>query len=51
MLICYHQYIIQKLFDFADSSTLKKVFEHFLLSSSHLMLARDLAPFACLFSN
>ena len=33
------------------SSTLKKVFKHFLLSSSNLILAWSLAPSTCLFSN
>ena len=32
-------------------STLKTFLEHFSPSSSHLILARSLAPFACLFSN
>ena len=34
---------------FCLSSTLKKVLEHFLSSSSYLMLARSLAHFACFF--
>ena len=36
---------------FCLSSTLKKVLEHFLPSSTYLMLAKSLAPFAFLFSN